>query len=190
MIAHLYPREADMTKERIEKLLKAGANVILTTKGIDDMALKVNFSSIFLLLFYFFKSFCCLEGLNYEFCFCFPPCRLWFMYIFGMYISISIWKRKPIEYLLCVYKLNHVPCPLSDLCLHYLNYISEKKANRPDGQNFYLFVFIKGIIDMLYSHGIYVPIMFSSSSISLSPILFYHSIYISHVYPWLNFNFI
>ncbi|TQD91206.1 hypothetical protein C1H46_023220 [Malus baccata] len=33
-------READMTKERIEKLLKVGANVILTTKGIDDMALK------------------------------------------------------------------------------------------------------------------------------------------------------
>lgn len=33
-------READMTKERIEKLLKAGANVILTTKGIDDMSLK------------------------------------------------------------------------------------------------------------------------------------------------------
>ncbi|KAM7276740.1 hypothetical protein ACFE04_018606 [Oxalis oulophora] len=33
-------READVTKERIEKLLKAGANVILTTKGIDDMALK------------------------------------------------------------------------------------------------------------------------------------------------------
>ena len=37
----LFHREADMTKERIEKLLKAGANVILTTKGIDDMALKV-----------------------------------------------------------------------------------------------------------------------------------------------------
>ncbi|KAH0974129.1 hypothetical protein GBA52_016028 [Prunus armeniaca] len=36
-------READMTKERIEKLLKAGANVILTTKGIDDMALKARF---------------------------------------------------------------------------------------------------------------------------------------------------
>ncbi|KAL9253694.1 T-complex protein 1 subunit alpha-like protein [Drosera capensis] len=36
-----YPlREADMTKERIDKLLKAGADVILTTKGIDDMALK------------------------------------------------------------------------------------------------------------------------------------------------------
>lgn len=34
-------READITKERIEKMLKAGANVILTTKGIDDMALKV-----------------------------------------------------------------------------------------------------------------------------------------------------
>ncbi|XP_056161168.1 T-complex protein 1 subunit alpha isoform X2 [Syzygium oleosum] len=33
-------READMTKERIEKILKAGANVVLTTKGIDDMALK------------------------------------------------------------------------------------------------------------------------------------------------------
>jgi len=33
-------READITKERIELLLKAGANVILTTKGIDDMALK------------------------------------------------------------------------------------------------------------------------------------------------------
>ena len=33
-------READITRERIELLLKAGANVILTTKGIDDMALK------------------------------------------------------------------------------------------------------------------------------------------------------
>ncbi|GAB2229003.1 hypothetical protein Droror1_Dr00023137 [Drosera rotundifolia] len=33
-------READMAKERIDKLLKAGANVILTAKGIDDMALK------------------------------------------------------------------------------------------------------------------------------------------------------
>ncbi|KAG6435640.1 hypothetical protein SASPL_100514 [Salvia splendens] len=37
-------READMTKERIEKLLNAGANVILTTKGIDDMALKASIS--------------------------------------------------------------------------------------------------------------------------------------------------
>ncbi|KAI0488967.1 hypothetical protein KFK09_028808 [Dendrobium nobile] len=34
-------RESDITKERIEKLLKAGANVVLTSKGIDDMALKV-----------------------------------------------------------------------------------------------------------------------------------------------------
>eukprot|EP00823_Brevimastigomonas_motovehiculus_P006554 TRINITY_DN544_c0_g1_i1.p1 TRINITY_DN544_c0_g1~~TRINITY_DN544_c0_g1_i1.p1 ORF type:complete len:548 (-),score=113.00 TRINITY_DN544_c0_g1_i1:356-1999(-) len=33
-------REGDITKERIEKLIKAGANVILTTKGIDDFALK------------------------------------------------------------------------------------------------------------------------------------------------------
>lgn len=33
-------REFDMTKERIEKVLKAGANVVLTTKGIDDMSLK------------------------------------------------------------------------------------------------------------------------------------------------------
>ncbi|XP_038982489.1 T-complex protein 1 subunit alpha [Phoenix dactylifera] len=36
-------READITKERIEKILKAGANVVLTTKGIDDMALKALF---------------------------------------------------------------------------------------------------------------------------------------------------
>ena len=33
-------READITKERIQLLLKAGANVIFTTKGIDDMAIK------------------------------------------------------------------------------------------------------------------------------------------------------
>ena len=33
-------REMDITKERIQKLFAAGANVILTTKGIDDMALK------------------------------------------------------------------------------------------------------------------------------------------------------
>ncbi|CAH2053254.1 unnamed protein product [Thlaspi arvense] len=49
-------READMTKERIEKLLKAGANVILTTKGIDDMALKLfkSVDSILVLLFQYF----------------------------------------------------------------------------------------------------------------------------------------
>lgn len=33
-------KEGDITKDRITLLLKAGANVILTTKGIDDMALK------------------------------------------------------------------------------------------------------------------------------------------------------
>ncbi|KNA09084.1 hypothetical protein SOVF_156560 isoform A [Spinacia oleracea] len=33
-------RETDLTRERIKKLLNAGANVILTTKGIDDMSLK------------------------------------------------------------------------------------------------------------------------------------------------------
>ena len=33
-------READITKERIDLILATGANVILTTKGIDDMALK------------------------------------------------------------------------------------------------------------------------------------------------------
>ncbi|KAK9671693.1 hypothetical protein RND81_12G048300 [Saponaria officinalis] len=34
-------REASMTNERIEKLLKAEAKVILTTTGIDDMAFKM-----------------------------------------------------------------------------------------------------------------------------------------------------
>lgn len=33
-------KEADITRDRINKLLDAGANVIFTTKGIDDMALK------------------------------------------------------------------------------------------------------------------------------------------------------
>jgi len=33
-------READITKERIQMILNAGANVILTTGGIDDMCLK------------------------------------------------------------------------------------------------------------------------------------------------------
>lgn len=35
-----FASESDITKERIELLINAGANVILTTKGIDDMALK------------------------------------------------------------------------------------------------------------------------------------------------------
>lgn len=33
-------RETDITRERIQKIIDAGANVILTTKGIDDTALK------------------------------------------------------------------------------------------------------------------------------------------------------
>ncbi|XP_022091226.1 T-complex protein 1 subunit alpha-like [Acanthaster planci] len=33
-------READITKERIQKIVGAGANVILTTGGIDDLCLK------------------------------------------------------------------------------------------------------------------------------------------------------
>ena len=33
-------RESDITKERINKILGAGANVVLTSKGIDDLALK------------------------------------------------------------------------------------------------------------------------------------------------------
>ena len=37
---YLKHREADITKERIEKVLSSGANVILTTGGIDDLCLK------------------------------------------------------------------------------------------------------------------------------------------------------
>nr|CDS35192.1 T complex protein 1 subunit alpha [Hymenolepis microstoma]CUU98249.1 T complex protein 1 subunit alpha [Hymenolepis microstoma] len=33
-------READITKERIQKILSAGANVVLTTGGIDDLCMK------------------------------------------------------------------------------------------------------------------------------------------------------
>ena len=33
-------REVEITKERIQSILKAGANVVLTTKGIDDLCLK------------------------------------------------------------------------------------------------------------------------------------------------------
>lgn len=33
-------REMDITKEKIKKIIEAGANVILTTKGIDDLCLK------------------------------------------------------------------------------------------------------------------------------------------------------
>jgi T-complex protein 1 subunit alpha len=34
-------RESDITKERIQKILAAGANVILCAGGIDDLCLKV-----------------------------------------------------------------------------------------------------------------------------------------------------
>lgn len=33
-------RESDITKERVQKILASGANVILTTGGVDDMCLK------------------------------------------------------------------------------------------------------------------------------------------------------
>ena len=31
---------SDITKERVQKILGAGANVVLTTRGIDDLCLK------------------------------------------------------------------------------------------------------------------------------------------------------
>lgn len=39
-IAHACYREAEITLERIRKILAAGANVVFTTKGIDDLCLK------------------------------------------------------------------------------------------------------------------------------------------------------
>ena len=38
--APVHRREVDVTKERIQKIIAAGANVILTTKGIDDVCMK------------------------------------------------------------------------------------------------------------------------------------------------------
>jgi T-complex protein 1 subunit alpha len=35
-------RESDITKERIQKILATGANVILCTGGIDDLCLKAS----------------------------------------------------------------------------------------------------------------------------------------------------
>lgn len=40
LLKYFLCREADITKERIQKILATGANVILTTGGIDDMCLK------------------------------------------------------------------------------------------------------------------------------------------------------
>jgi T-complex protein 1 subunit alpha len=39
-IDDFHPRESEITLERIRKILAAGANVVLTTKGIDDLCLK------------------------------------------------------------------------------------------------------------------------------------------------------
>jgi len=39
-IENIKRREMDITKERIHKILDAGANVVLTTKGVDDLCLK------------------------------------------------------------------------------------------------------------------------------------------------------
>ena len=39
-IERIKQREMDITKERIDMILKAGANVILTSKGVDDLCMK------------------------------------------------------------------------------------------------------------------------------------------------------
>jgi T-complex protein 1 subunit alpha len=39
-LENIRKREADITRDRIRKILDTGANVILTTKGIDDLCLK------------------------------------------------------------------------------------------------------------------------------------------------------
>lgn len=43
-------RESDITKERIQKILTVGTNVILCTGGIDDLCLKVH--TAFVVWFY------------------------------------------------------------------------------------------------------------------------------------------
>jgi len=39
-LAGIRARESDITKERIQKILASGANVVLTTQGVDDLCLK------------------------------------------------------------------------------------------------------------------------------------------------------
>ena len=39
-VEEIRQREMDITKEKIQRIIAAGANVILTTKGIDDLCLK------------------------------------------------------------------------------------------------------------------------------------------------------
>lgn len=40
-------RETDITKESVQKILSAGANVVLCTGGIDDLCLKVRIMNTF-----------------------------------------------------------------------------------------------------------------------------------------------
>jgi T-complex protein 1 subunit alpha len=40
-LAAIRQKETDLTNDRIKAILKAGANVVLTTKGIDDTSLKL-----------------------------------------------------------------------------------------------------------------------------------------------------
>jgi len=40
MYFYIIFRESDITKERIQKILGAGANVVLVSGGIDDLCLK------------------------------------------------------------------------------------------------------------------------------------------------------
>jgi len=57
-------RESDMTKEKIQKILSSGANVILSTGGIDDLCLKVvllaSFSATHFSCFIFFFLYFCI----------------------------------------------------------------------------------------------------------------------------------
>ena len=58
-------RESDIAKERIAKILAAGANVVFTTKGIDDLCLKVGFPFFYFFLFVFIEGFFLLFSLFY-----------------------------------------------------------------------------------------------------------------------------
>lgn len=48
-------READITKERVQKILSTGANVILCTGGIDDLCLKVKNNYIYKFFYQVFE---------------------------------------------------------------------------------------------------------------------------------------
>lgn len=49
-------READITKERIQKILAAGTNVILVSGGIDDLCLKVYLNYIQIIEFFYLED--------------------------------------------------------------------------------------------------------------------------------------